>query len=491
MTDPFVPEDDEYVEQKAPRTTKGVVIIGARVLSGVIGLVAAALVLLGASFLPLPSHTIAVPSVLVTPVPASQQLVCAGPLLRLGTASGAGATKASSFGSPSVRSGATAGTVSSSRLPATDNSSKVAPELLTLGPTSASTLFSGSQSQVAESGDAAGFAASECASGSGDSWLVGGATATGRTTLVTLSNPTGVEATAAITIYSEQGPVSAAGMEGIVVPAGAQRVISLAAFAPGASSTVVRVQSRGGSLVANLQQTTVRTLQPGGVDIVDAAAAPATTTVIPGVDIVNSDAVFAQQGAVGYTDLVSVVRLLAPGDKAAHVAISVVQEGSTAKPGAAAQVTLKAGTVTDVPLGEFADGSYSIILKSDQPVIGGARVSTVGSVGQSDFAWLAGAHPLTGSSVVVVAPGPGATAHFANPSKAAVVVTMTPSGGAPSQVTVPASGAASVAVVPGTTYRFDSKGEFEASIGYLGDGQLAAFTISPPAVASQPIRVYR
>ncbi len=491
MTDSFVPEDDEYVEPKSPRTAKGAVIIGARVVSGVIGLVAAALVLLAASFLPLPSHTMSVPSVLVAPEPASQQLVCAGPLLSLGSASGAGATQASSFGNPAVRSGSTAGSVKYSRLSETDNSSKVAPTLLTLGPTSPATLFSGSQSQEAQTEDAAGLAASECTSGSGDSWLVGGATATGRTTLVTLSNPTGVAATATLTIYSEQGTVSAAGLEGIVVPAGAQRVISLAAFAPGANSPVVRVQSRGGSLVANLQQTTVRTLNPGGVDIVDAAAPPSTTTVIPGVDIVNSGAVFAQQGGVGYSDLVSVVRLLAPGTQAAHVAISVVPEGSTAKRVSAAQVTLKAGTVTDVPLGQFADGSYSIVVTSDRPIVGGARVSTVGSAGQSDFAWLAGARSLTGANAVVIAPGPSARAHLANPSTAPVVVAITPTGGTATTVTIPAGSAVSVAVDQGTTYRFTSVGAFEASIGYLGDGLIAGFTVSPPAAATQPIRVYR
>lgn len=501
-TDSFVPEPDETAEPTAPRTTRGNVILGARLFTGLIGVAAALAVLAAAIWLPLPGHTMSVPSRVVTPVPAAQQRVCAGPLLRLGTASGDSASTSSSSGNPVVRSGSTAGMVDATPLTSTDNSSGTVPQLLTLGATSSGSIFAGSQSQLTEasespSGDTAGFAASECGSGSGDSWLVGGATATGRTTIITLSNPTGVSATAVLTIYSETGQVAAAGMEGIVVAAGAERIISLAAFAPGATSPVVRVQSRGGSIVANLQQTTVRTLEPGGVEIVDSTARPALTTVIPGLVIANSDAVFAQQGAVGYADLVSVVRLLAPGKGATHVQISVIPEGSTAKAGPAAVVTLKSGVVTDVPLGSFADGSYTVIVSSDKPVVGGARASTVGSTGQSDFAWSAGARPLTGTALVVVAPGPSPMAHLANASPVPVVVTMTPTStgtgaaAVPAEITIPAGGAVAVAVAEGTTYRLVSTGDFEASISYLGDGLLAGFTVSPPAATSQPIRIYR
>ncbi len=227
-----------------------------------------------------------------------------------------------------------------------------------------SPLFAASQSQVAAAGDAVGLAASECGAGSGDSWLVGGATATGRTTLVTLSNPTEVSSTVSLVVYDENGTVNTAGTDGIVVPAGAQRVISLAAFAPGVASPVVRVQSRGGSIVANLQQTTVRTLVPGGVDIVDPGTEPGLTTVIPGVIISRSDAVFAQQGAAGFSDLGSVIRLLAPGDAVTHAEISVVPENSTSKAQPPALVTLKPGVVTDVPLGSFADCSYTVTVSA-------------------------------------------------------------------------------------------------------------------------------
>jgi len=496
MTDSDV---DEFVDLPRPATRRRAshsLMLSARIFSGVVGTAAAIGLITAASWLPLPAHTITVPSVLVTPAEATQQRVCAGPLLRLGSESGDSASIASSLGNPVVQFGSTSGRVGAKPLLRTDNSSGATPRLLTLGGASSGTLFAGSQSQVVTridsvGGDVAGLAVSECVAGSGDSWLVGGATATGRTTIVTLSNPTDVSATAVLTIYSETGQVASAGTEGIVVAPGADRTISLAAFAPGANSTVVRVHSRGGSIVANLQQSTIRTLEPGGIDIVDAAAQPATTTVIPGVVIAGSDAVFAQQGAVGFSDLISVVRLLAPGTVATHAQISVIPEGSTAQLSPPARVTLKPGIVTDVPLGSFPDGNYTIIVTSDQQLVGGVRGSTVDSAGQSDFAWMGAAQAIHGKAIVVVAPGPAPLAHFANTSDRPVVVTMTATSGNVTSVTVPSRGAVAAPVTAGTTYVLGSTGPFEAAVSYVGDGLLAGFSVSPPTLTSQPIRVYR
>jgi hypothetical protein len=496
----FPENDDEPIagpiaEPAAKRGTRGAVLIGARIVTGLVGVAAALVVLVAASVLPLPARTLTAPSVLVVPVAASQQRVCAGPLLALASSSGTSATQASSFGQPAVVAASTSSAVERSPLASTDNSSGVAPALLTVPAARGDgTQFAGSQSQSAATADIAGFAASECAPGAGDSWLVGGATSTGRTTLVTLSNPTEVASTATITIFSEHGQVSSAGTEGIDVPAGGQRVFSLAAFAPGVVSPVVHVQSRGGSIVANLQQSTVRTLQPGGVDIVDPSTAPGTLSVIPGVTISQSDAVFAQQGQPGYEDLLAAVRLLDTGSAAAHVQISVVAEDSTATSVAPAKVTLTAGVVTDVPLtGSFPDGRYTVTVTSDQPVVAGARVSTVGSNDQDDFAWYSAAQALSGGDFFVVAPGPTPTASIANSDAAPISVTLTSSEEAavPVELTVPAHSAISTPVAPETGYTVTSTGAFRLAIGYEGDGELASFSVGAPAVASQPIRVYR
>ena len=54
------------------------------------------------------------------------------------------------------------------------------------------------QSQQVDSGDYVGLAAADCEIAVGDSWLAGGATTTGRTTLLTLTNPTACAVTGVV-----------------------------------------------------------------------------------------------------------------------------------------------------------------------------------------------------------------------------------------------------------------------------------------------------
>ncbi|TXN28797.1 DUF5719 family protein [Lacisediminihabitans profunda] len=501
MTDDLEPEPELEVapeplpeplpSSKTPGRARGAVLVGARIVAGTVGVGVAALALAAAALLPIPRHTVSPPSVLVTPVATAQERVCAGPLLRLGDETGAGAATASSVGRPTVRFAQSAGRAQSAPLSATENTTGVAPQLLTLpaGSSAARPLLAGAQSQAVSSEDLVGFAAAECTEATSDSWLVGGATDTGRTTLLTLSNPSAVPATVTLTIYSETGVVSAAGTDGIVVPASSQRVFSLAGFAPNTVSPVVRVQSRGGQVVANLQQSTVRTLEPGGVDIVGAASGPSSTSVIPGMVVANSDAVVGRQGEPGFADLGSVIRLFVPGDKAAKARVSVVPENGTAEIKSVA-VDVPAGVVTDVPLDTLADGSYTISVSSDIPLVAGARVSTVGSTGQSDFAWLAAAEPLDRKALVEVAPGPSPLLHLANSARASATVKIATKGQPDATVTIPAGQTVTYPVVASSAYTISGFSTLSLAVSYTGDAQLSAYSVSSSAPASLPIRIF-
>ena len=110
----------------------------------------------------------------------------------------------------------------------------------------------------------------------------------GRTSILTLSNPTAVTAQVSLQIFGEEGAVEAPGLLGIEVQPGAQRVLSLAGFAPGLVSPIVHVEARGGQVVAYLQQSIVRGLDASGVDLVDAAPDPATDLTFPGVRIFDA-----------------------------------------------------------------------------------------------------------------------------------------------------------------------------------------------------------
>jgi hypothetical protein len=491
----YVVEIEDVAEPviTAPRTARGAVLVGARILTGLIGIGVAAVAIGAAVLVPLPSHQVTPASRLVTPVASAQQRVCAGPLLRLGDDAGQAATTVSSVGSPAVRYSQSVGRATLAPLASTDSTTGVAPDLLTLPPRSTASsqlpLLSGSQTQSVSSGDLVGLAAAECAEPSSDSWLVGGATDTGRTTLITLSNPSNVVATVNLSIFSETGPIVAAGTEGIVVSPGGQRVLSLAGFAPNITSPVVRVQSRGGRVVAALQQSIVRTLEPGGVDIIGESASPSMLTVIPGIVLSNGTALAARQAESGFGDLRSIIRLYVPGRDSARAEITIAPEdGSEAA--TPVRVVVQPGVVTEVPLDSYADGSYTVRIATDKPLVAGARISTVGTNGHTDFAWVTSTTSVSHRALITVAPGPAPLMHISNPTAKKVTVTLAHSGEADVSITVPAGRTVSQVVTSGLDYTLSGFDLLAVSVSYLGDGQIAGFSVSPSAPASRSIVIY-
>ena len=490
----YVTEVEDIAEEsvvKAPRTARGVLLVGARVLTGMIG-VGVAVVSIGAAvLLPLPSHGVVPSSRLVTPVASAQQRICAGPLLRLGNDAGQAATSVSSVGRPAVSYSQSIGAATLAPLASTDSTTGVAPDLLTLPPGSgtSSPLLSGSQVQAVSSGDLVGLAAAQCAEASSDSWLVGGATSTGRTTLITLSNPSNVIATVNLSIFSETGRIAAAGTDGIVVSPGGQRVLSLAGFAPNVVSPVVRVQSRGGQVVADLQQSIVRTLEPGGVDVIGTSAGPSTLNVIPGLVLSNGTAVAARQAVSGFSDLGSIIRLYVPGPDAARAEITIVPEDGSVE-ATPVLLVVQPGIVTEVPLDSYPDGSYTVTIATDKPLVAGARISTVGTTGQSDFAWSTSTTNVVDRALVTVAPGPTPLLHLANSTQNTVTARLSRTGEADITVAVPAGRTVAQAVVGGASYSVTGFDRLALSVSYLGEGQLATFSVSPAAPASRPIRIY-
>ncbi|WIB12994.1 DUF5719 family protein [Curtobacterium sp. MCPF17_052] len=197
----------------------------------------------------------------VTPVPAAAERVCAGSALRLSDDAGNDATRASTIGSPEIATATTGDRVDRSELGSASTGSSV-PTLLTAPAGDTAPQVAGSSSQSVSDGDVVGVGAASCDDPSQSTWLVGGSTETGRTSLVTLSNPTDVNATVDLSIADTSGTVSAPGTTGIVVAPNSQKVVPLSGFVTDQGSTVVHVTSSGGQIVAHMQETVVRTLTP-------------------------------------------------------------------------------------------------------------------------------------------------------------------------------------------------------------------------------------
>lgn len=492
----------------AKPATASLVAVGGRAAFGALAIAFAAVVVFAATAFPLPTAGAGPQSSVVTPVAAPQQRICAGPVLRLGEETGQDATTAISLGQAEVTRAATSGTPTLENMDPSANEANDPPQRLLLPPPADGVdrgILAGSQSQNVDSGEYVGFAASECIKPASDLWLVGGSTVTGRTTLLALNNPSSVNATVNLAIFAETGPVHASGTGGIVVPPGGQRIFSLAAFAPGVTSPVVHVTSMGGQVSANLQESILRTLTPGGVDVIGPTTRPATLSVIPGVVTTASDALNAVAVLDGYDDISGVLRVLAPGTGPVDVTVAVTPEaGSDA--GNSSTFTVQGGVVSDIPLGDFGDGTWTLTVTSSKPVVVAARTSTVTLAGSTsaapsatatptvvatDLGWFVAAPELTATALVSVASGPAPELHLVNGGLTSATVTIGATQGAGTTVTIPASGAFALPVSGAISYTLEGFDTLYASVSYLGDGQLAGFVVGAPSSLAKPITVYQ
>jgi hypothetical protein len=470
---------------------RGLARIGARALGGIVGAGVAVVAIAGATLLPLPDFAIGAPSKTVRPVAADQQRVCPGPVLALAADAGS-ATQASPIGQASSSYGTDGPDVQVRGLkPDSDaDSSSDAPQALTVStPQGASTppLFAGAQVQTVTSDDLAGLAAAACAEPAADTWLVAGATSLGQTSLVLLANPTSVDATVSLSIYTETGVVSAPGATGITVPAGGQKVIPLAGLAPAAAAPVVHVQTTGGEVVATMQQSFEQGIQPQGVELTGGTGAPSRQQIISGMTIVNLAAVTAAESGENVGVEFPALRIFVPGSTDADVTVGVVGEEGTAAGTSHAQ-TVKAGNVAEIPLDDLKDGSYTVTVNSSVPVVAAARTTRIGA-SKRDFSWFVSSSPLNDTLLAAVPNGPGGALHFANAGEEDRTVTITPAGGKATTLVVPAEGSAHVPVTA-TRYTIDGAEGLRASVSFGADGASSTFALAPPGPLAAPIEVY-
>lgn len=486
-------------------------ILGLRLVAGVVALGAAAATVAAVGLIPFPSMGIEPPSATVTPVPADQVRACAGGALRLGDETGADADTPVRVGQPALRSDAVGSTLqrsSTAKSDAGDGGSPAAPQVLRIDPADGSDL-AGAQSQAVAVRDFVGFTTAACAEPSGSIWLVGGATTTGRTSILTITNPTDVAAQVSLQIFGEDGAVEAPGMSGIDVPPGTQRVLSLAGFAPGVLSPVVHVEARGGRVVAYLQQSIVRGLDATGMDLIGASPDPAADQIVPGVRIVDSVATNRALALEDWDDAAPIVRIFNPGTEATEVTVGVVPVGSDAEgtsfpveaePGVVTEVALDAGIEVDTGVA-LADGVYTVTMSADRPFLGAVRTTAAQDIGPietdapvaappTDFAWYAAAPQLTGDALAVVAPGPAAVLAAVNPGTSAVTVTLDAQGGGEDlSLDVPAGGSASIPVVAGTAYLLTGATGLHVAISYAADDAMGGYPVASARPVSGPIVV--
>lgn len=485
-------------------------------VTGVTGIVSAAAVALGIAALvtlPLPEYVGTAPALSIAPVPAVQQRVCPGPLVEV-VSQNADDFSFYSTGQAQYSEESSEKNFDTSWLDALDNQNdalSAAPKVISVPPTSdseAAPLLAGNQVEQATTEALSGLAAAACTEPANDLWLVGGSTEIGRTTLVALANPTDVTATVTIEVFSEKGYIDAVSSEGIIVMPGEQRIVSLAGYAPDAIAPVVRVMSNGGQVLANLQQSVTRTLMPSGVEWVAPGSGLATQQVIPGVFVAGQAEHDRSEVGNVVSDLEPAIRVLIPGEKDSKVNVTLLSStGKTVEFSA----NLKAKKVTQLPLAGVKDGTYTVILTAQEPLVAGIRTIQVADSATAvpatpvdpaapvvpaaaetggDFTWLSSASFLTDQILIPVPVGPAPTVTFYNPANRTAEVTLSAQGKKDITLKVKAGEMVTTPLVADAKYTAKGVEGLVGGLTFTGSGIGSAIALNPANVLGSSITVY-
>lgn len=164
------------------------------------------------------------------------------------------------------------------------------------------------------------------------------------------------------------------------------------------------------------------------------------------------------------------LRVLNPGDKTAHVKVTLLGKSGPVQLAPASALNVKAGQVADLPLGGLAQGTYGVKIDSDQPVSAAALSTSQGSEypelsGQHihDFTW---SQAQTGQGGVAMLPRQDVTSQLllTNPSAQSKQVTLSAIGSNwTSTLTLPAL-STQVAQVPESVQAVSVSGAVPATL---------------------------
>ena len=253
-----------------------------------------------------------------------------------------------------------------------------------------SQLLTANQIQLANDKSIRGLLAAPCLRPQSEFWFVGGSTSIGREALLILTNPSRVDATVDLSIFTENGTSHSAGLSGISVPKGKTTVLPLSSFVLRAQSLAVHVKSHGGSITALIQQKAIRGTSASGADFIAPSDVSTREAVFPGLLVRGAtDSAKYRKTSSKYSDVQNMLRVYVPGDKDATITFQVL--GTDANTfGTVLSVTAPAGKVSDFAIEGLKNGDYFGILNSDVDLYSSVRLVRAKSTGDRfvDFAWI-------------------------------------------------------------------------------------------------------
>lgn len=438
--------------------------------------------------------------------PADLKLVCPGPLLRSGGDSGTNLSVIDRSGSADlVFTADGSGELEQRSVSGSDNSSVELGASRVFGSASisdatsltnlnadesapqGSSVLSGSSIQISAIGSMRGLAAASCQQPSNDFVIVGGSTLAGREALMVLTNPSPIDATADLRVFTDLGEVTVSGLSGISVPAQSTTTISLASFAPTVPSLAVQVQSQGAKLAGWIQAREVRGTAAAGVDWISPNPQASENSVLPGLVIRGTRVINQALRDEENSDAGHALRIFAP--EGANVTVQIVSSEADTF-GAVFTGIIEPGTVSNFPINELKDGNYSVFIASDKPVYSALRVArgNPGGTPRLDFAWISPAEELDTQRVVAIPTDGDSILILGNSGSAAsTVLVQNLRSGAGVNVSVPALGTATVDL-SGPVSISQSAGVY-ATVVVLVEGQISDLDVRDPKNLGSEVRV--
>ena len=350
-----------------------------------------------------------------------------------------------------------------------------------------SSVLTGSSAQLSAIGSMRGLAASSCQLPSNDFVIVGGSTLAGREALLVLTNPSPIDATADLRVFTDLGEVTVSGLSGISVPARSTTAVSLASFAPTVPSLAVQVQSQGAKLAGWIQARAVRGTAATGVDWISPNPQASESAVLPGLVIRGTRVINQTINSEENSDAGHALRIFAP--EGANVTVQIVSSEADVF-GAVFTGIIEPGTVSDFPIAELKDGNYSVFISSDKPVYSGLRVArgNPGAAPRLDFAWVAPAEELVSDRAVSIPADGDSILVLANTGSAAsTVLVQNLRSGASVRVSVPTLGTATVDL-SGPVSISEAPGVY-ATVAVLIEGQISDLDVRDPKNLGSEVRV--
>ena len=278
----------------------------------------------------------------------------------------------------------------------------------------------------ADSGPVAGLAVAGCTAPQRGQWFFGPELGGGATSLLTLANPSGRDATVEVTSYDGDGARPGSGTRSLVVPAQSVRSLNVAAIAGGSDELGVQVDASGAPVAAQLQSSRAVGPTGEGVEFLPGQTEPAEEHHLPAVPMADEEATLPE------------LWIHAPGEGQATVELQVFgPEGQVALESPAV-FTVEGGEIDTLPLDGLEAGVYDVVVRADRSVHAAVRTEEDGETPESeeppeapeaedmqdsaaDFSWAAPAAPLAPGSGMLVPGAAESSLHVTAPQASGTV----------------------------------------------------------------------